>query len=82
MEEINKTGFFEEGPGQKSATRLIFICGSFYGMAMGVAVLILTGSAAEAIAVVTAMVGLFSGLKLIQKPMEKSNGLQGPEQRN
>lgn len=79
---MDKTGFFEEAPGQKSATRLIFICGSFYGMAMGVVVLALTGSAPEAIAVVTAMVGLFSGLKLIQKPMEKSNGLPGTEQRN
>jgi len=66
--------FFNEANGQSSSTRLIFFIGIIYAMVFtafwtfGVNP---RPGAGEIIALFTAMTGVFIGLKLGQKPMEK-----------
>ena len=66
--------FFQETNGQSSSTRLIFFVGIIYAMvftafwAFGQSP---PPGAGEVIALFTAMTGVFIGLKLGQKPMEK-----------
>ncbi|GAI81609.1 unnamed protein product, partial [marine sediment metagenome] len=65
--------FFEEPTG-KSITRVMFVVGVSWSMAITTLLTISMGwSAGEFIAVFTATSGIFIGLKLGQKPMEKSD---------
>lgn len=55
-----------------SSTRLMFIIGLFWSMTITtVLTIVMKWSAGEFIAVFTATSGVFVGLKLGQKPMEK-----------
>lgn len=65
--------FFQEQNGQSSSTRLMFFIGLIYAMTF-TAFYTFSGekpSTGEVIALFTAMTGVFIGLKLGQKPMEK-----------
>jgi len=65
--------FFKEKNGQSSSTRLIFFVGMIYAMCF-TAVYSFTGikpGVGEIVALFSAMTGVFIGLKLGQKPMEK-----------
>jgi len=65
--------FFNEANGQSSSTRLIFFVGIIYAMVF-TAFYTFSGikpGTGEVIALFTAMTGVFIGLKLGQKPMEK-----------
>ena len=66
-----KTGFFEEGPENKSSNRLIFIVGSSWVMCL-VSFLAYKGGTdwAGLLAVFSGMIGTLGGLKLGQKAME------------
>lgn len=65
--------FFNEKNGQSSSTRLIFFIGMIYAMTF-TAFYAFSGvkpGTGEIIALFTAMTGVFIGLKLGQKPLEK-----------
>jgi hypothetical protein len=65
--------FFKEKNGQSSSTRMIFFIGIIYVMFF-TAFYTFSGikpATGEVIALFTAMTGVFIGLKLGQKPMEK-----------
>ena len=65
--------FFEEPTG-KSITRVMFVIGILWAMLVTtVLTFSMDWSAGEFIAVFTATSGIFIGLKLGQKPMEKRN---------
>jgi hypothetical protein len=67
-----KTGFFETSPGNFSSSRLMFVIGLFWSMAISsVGIFMLDWKPGELIAVFTATSGVFIALKLGQKPMEK-----------
>lgn len=66
-------GFFKEGGGELSSTRLIFILGSIYAMGMGAWVFGITHDYMALIVTVPTLSSVFLGGKLIQKPMEKTN---------
>lgn len=62
--------FFEGTDGGKSSTRLIFVIGSIWNMAL-CSYLVFEGIEAGAlVATFSAIEGVFVGLKLGQKPME------------
>ncbi len=65
--------FFKEKNGQSSSTRLIFFIGMIYAMTFTAFYTFIGDKpgAGEIIALFTAMTGVFIGLKLGQKPMEK-----------
>ena len=74
-------GLFEEKQGHKSATRLIFVIGSFWAMAMTSLLAIHSNvGVAELIAFYTAIQGVLVGLKLGQKPLETKGHPQKPTQ--
>lgn len=63
-----------EEPRGKSITRLMFAIGVSWSMVVTTMLtLVMDWSAGEFIAVFTATSGIFIGLKLGQKPMEKDN---------
>jgi hypothetical protein len=65
--------FFQENNGQSSMTRLLVFIGIIYAMTF-TAFYTFSGvkpGTGEVIALFTAMTGVFIGLKLGQKPMEK-----------
>jgi len=66
-------GFLKEASGEYSATRLIFMIGSLWSMAictfLSVSAEMTPG---ELIATFAALEGVFVGLKLGQKPMEQN----------
>lgn len=71
MEEVNKIKFLTDESGGFSSTRLIFVVGSIWNMAL-CTYLVLDGIEAGAlVATFSALEGVFVGLKLGQKPMEK-----------
>jgi len=64
--------FLEESSGHKSSTRVMFVIGLSWAMLVTTILTVIMGwSAGEFIAVFTATSGIFIGLKLGQKPMEK-----------
>jgi len=68
-----KFGFLREASGGLSSTRLIFMVGSIWNMAL-CSYLVLTGIEAGAlVATFAALQGVFVGLKLGQKPMENNS---------
>lgn len=70
---MEKIGFLDEGTNQRSATRLIYVVGSFWAMLI-CSYLAYTSKASngELIAVFSSIVGVLSGTKLLQKGMEKA----------
>ena len=71
MEEIKKIKFFTDENGGFSSTRLIFVLGSVWNMAL-CTYLVFDGIEAGAlVATFSALEGVFVGLKLGQKPMER-----------
>lgn len=64
--------FFKERNGQSSSTRLIFFIGSFWTMAITTYLAVAGETTGSLIAFFSAVMGVFVGLKLGQKPMEKS----------
>lgn len=65
--------YFEEPTG-KSITRVMFVIGVVWSMLVTTILTIsMDWSAGEFIAVFTATSGIFIGLKLAQKPMEKQS---------
>ena len=70
--KIMKEFFTEVGNKTLSSARLIFVLGMLWAMIVSTLLTIFMGwSAGEFIAVFTAQSGVFIGLKLGQKPMEK-----------
>jgi hypothetical protein len=65
-----KTGFFEESPGNKSITRLMFAVLSVYAMFLTAWVFGVTKDYAATIATFSAIETLAMGGKLIQKGIE------------
>jgi hypothetical protein len=63
--------FFKEKNGQSSSTRLIFFIGSFWTMGITTYLAISGETTGSLIAFFSAVMGVFVGLKLGQKPMEK-----------
>ena len=70
MTENNKIGFFEATPGNKSIMRLGFAFILLNAAGMGW-YLLLTGNPTYAAAVITANGAIATGMKLVQKGMEK-----------
>lgn len=67
------TGMFESSPGNTSSARVMFVIGLVYAMVISaVGLLLLKWTSGEFIAVFAATSGVFIGLKLGQKPMEKT----------
>jgi hypothetical protein len=66
-----KIGFLEEGEGQKSATRLIFVIGSLWNMALSTYLAYKGGHAVDVLSVWGGVQAILTGGKLIQKPMEQ-----------
>jgi len=62
--------FFQEN-GVLSSTRLVFITGTFYAMAMGAWVYAVSADWSASLGMITGVSAVFIGGKLIQKPMEK-----------
>jgi alkyl hydroperoxide reductase subunit AhpC len=78
---MEKTGFFEEAPQQKSANRLVFIVGSFWVMAFCSYLAVASkGNPAEVLSVYVALQGVLTGGKLVQKNMEKNEQTTQPSQ--
>lgn len=71
---MDKTGFFQESPGQNSATRLIFVIGSIWAMGMSVYFAFNGTEPATILAFFAGAEGSMAGLKLGQKVMEGKNG--------
>jgi hypothetical protein len=68
------TEFLESGPGNKSATRLMFVLGLCWAIAFTTVFSFLTKlSVGEIVALFGGISGPFFALKLIQKPMEQKN---------
>ena len=68
----DKIGFMSENSGQKSMTRIIFMVGSVWSMGL-TTYLAMTGTEPGVLlAVFGTLQGSYIGLKLGQKPMEKS----------
>lgn len=65
----NKTGFFEESPGQKSITRAGFA--GILGVALFIAIYQVITTGHYDVVAFTTMAGTACGLKLWQKSMEK-----------
>ena len=70
---METTGFLKDGDGGFSSTRLIFVIGSVW--AMGITTYLATRGVdiPVLIAFFSAVEGVWVGLKLGQKPMEKNN---------
>lgn len=68
--ENQKIGFMEEAPNQKSATRLIFIWGSFWAMMICSYAMYKGMSAGDIVTMFISIMGVLSGTKLMQKNME------------
>ena len=63
--------FLKDDKGNDSATRLIFVIGSFWNMSMTTYLMVTKAAGAgELIAFFTAIQAVLIGLKLGQKPME------------
>ena len=66
-----KTGFFEEAPGEKSATRLVFVVGSIWAMLITSYVVVVAHSDLMAVAgMFAALFAPVAALKVVQKPFE------------
>jgi hypothetical protein len=72
--------FFQEANGAKSSTRVIFVIGVLWAIAMTtLGFVMLHWAVGEGVAFFTASSAVFIGLKLGQKPMEaKTNGQVTP----
>lgn len=69
-----KVGFFEESEGQKSATRLVFIIGTFWAMALCTAVYFVSKpNPMELAGAFGTLIAALGGIKVIQKPFEGKN---------
>ncbi len=66
-------GFFEEDANTRSATRLIFVIGSFWNMILCSYLAIKQIAPGTIIAVFSGVEGVLAGLKLGQKAMELKN---------
>ena len=79
---MDKTGFFEEAPGDRSANRLIFIIGYFWLMATTTMIILLKSFKGlevgwtEITVYFSTIAGILAGLKLGQKAMEKTTSKQ------
>ena len=69
----NRIGFLEEKPGCKSATRLVFLTGSFWTMALVSYLAVRGSSAADLVVIFTSIMSVLAGTKLIQKGQENKN---------
>ena len=66
------TGFLQESQGNNSSTRVMFVIGLVWAMVFTtVSTFMLKWTPGEVIAVFASLSGVFVGLKLGQKPMEK-----------
>ena len=71
---MNNPGFLKDDNGAFSSTRLIFAIGSIWNMALCTYLVLQGAEAGALVATFSALQGVFVGLKLGQKPMEKKNG--------
>lgn len=62
---------FKERNGQSSSTRLVFFVGALWTMSITTYLTFKGNEIGELIAFFSALMGVFIGLKLGQKPMEK-----------
>jgi hypothetical protein len=68
---METVGMFETSAGNTSSTRVMFVIGLVWSMALTTAgSFILKWTPGEIIAVFSALSGVFVALKLVQKPME------------
>ena len=66
------TGVFESSPGNISSARVMFVIGVIWSMVMtSLGIFLMSWGSGESIAFFAATSGVFIGLKLGQKPMEK-----------
>jgi hypothetical protein len=76
---MNTTGFFQEGPGNNSITRVAFFIGVMWSLLITTYVVIFQKPpVGETIALLAGLVGPFLAMKLIQKPMETKNDSNTP----
>ena len=69
---MNKLLEFFQDNGTMSSTRVMFVIGTFYAMAVGAWVFQITKDYTALCITVTTISSIFLGGKLIQKPMEKT----------
>lgn len=67
----NKTGFFEEAPGKQSITRVVFAFLMGYSAVASAYMFMTADEYGAGIAVFSAIAGVATGLKLIQKESER-----------
>lgn len=74
-----KTGFLESAPENASSTRLVFVAGCAWALAMGT-VLIFGGSAPMEVAgFVAAIVGTFGGIKITSGTLTEKKQKKGEQ---